>query len=314
MTKNIVENANIAESVFRAVNMAGTVFDDVNLADATFSNINMAGAKLHNINLSNVSISAANLRGAHFKHLGPPDEDGQRQKGVFFEEATLCDSLFDRTDLSNVKITDCEMEGMTIDGLPVARLISNYKKQFPDTNEAEKKELKRDDFRFYLRPCSPEDAEEVYEAVMESKVNVSRWMEWMHDAYTLQNSKSWAEEVQRVWAKASYEFVIVDSTDGQIAGCCGLNRINWMEKVCNLGYWVRDSETNLGAATEVATLLRDFGLDSRGFQRIEIVVAVGNVASQRVAEKVGALNEGIQRNRLRAQSQPRDARMNALIG
>jgi uncharacterized protein YjbI with pentapeptide repeats len=111
--------------------IAGSVFRDVNLAEAEFENVNMSKARLHDINLSGVSISAANLGGAHFKHLGPaPDASGkqERQKAVTFEEAMLCDSTFRKVDLSNVKIIDCNIEGMAVDGVRVTDLIAAYKK------------------------------------------------------------------------------------------------------------------------------------------------------------------------------------------
>jgi RimJ/RimL family protein N-acetyltransferase len=40
-----------------------------------------------------------------------------------------------------------------------------------------------------------------------------------------------------------------------------------------------------------------FGFEALGFTRLEIVTAVGNRASQRVAKKAGATREGIERNR-----------------
>ena len=39
----------------------------------------------------------------------------------------LCDSLFRKVDLSGVKITDCNREGMTIDGVRVADLLAAYR-------------------------------------------------------------------------------------------------------------------------------------------------------------------------------------------
>ncbi len=48
-------------------------------------------------------------------------------------------------------------------------------------------------------------------------------------------------------------------------------------------------------------------------QRIEIVVTVGNDASKRVAEKVGATREGLLRNRLNIHNTIHDAFMYSLI-
>ena len=118
--KHLAENADISGSKFHDVNLAGAEFDDVNLGRATF----------HNINLSDIKVTAANLGGAHFRHIGPmpaPDGTQARQKAVTFEEAMLCDSVFRKTDLSGAKIEDCNLEGMTIDGVPVADLLAAYR-------------------------------------------------------------------------------------------------------------------------------------------------------------------------------------------
>lgn len=112
-------------------NLAGSRFHDVNLAEAEFDDVNMSKASFHNINLSDVTITAAQMGGAKFKHIGPPpDKNGhqERQRPVTFEEMMLCDSHFHNVDLSNARITDCNMRGMTIDGILVAELIAAYEK------------------------------------------------------------------------------------------------------------------------------------------------------------------------------------------
>jgi hypothetical protein len=72
------------------------------------------------------------MGGTRFKHIGsPPDEDGKqdRQRPVTFEEGMLCDSVFRRMDMTNVKIIDCDVTGMTIDGIPVTDLLKEWKKR-----------------------------------------------------------------------------------------------------------------------------------------------------------------------------------------
>jgi len=116
------------------------------------------------------------------------------------------------------------------------------------------------------------------------------------------------------WGHGSrYEFVIIDTLSGEICGCCGLNRINHEDLVCNLGYWVSESKTRRGIATAAARLLMSFGLEGLGLQRIEVVVADGNTSSRGVAEKLGAQYEGLQRMRLRVSGVSHDAHMYALI-
>jgi ribosomal-protein-serine acetyltransferase len=56
-----------------------------------------------------------------------------------------------------------------------------------------------------------------------------------------------------------------------------------------------------------------FGFEELKLRRIEIVVAVGNEASQRVAEKAGAKREGVLRNRLVVGDAAHDTMMNSFI-
>jgi len=113
-------------------NLTGSRFEDVCLVEAEFVNVNLAGATLHDINMSDITVSAAQLGGARFMHIGPPpDEDGkqERQRPVTFEEMTLCDSIFRGVDLTNVKIVECDVAGMTIDGVLVSDLLAAYENQ-----------------------------------------------------------------------------------------------------------------------------------------------------------------------------------------
>jgi RimJ/RimL family protein N-acetyltransferase len=96
-------------------------------------------------------------------------------------------------------------------------------------------------------------------------------------------------------------------------GSCGLNRLDWLTLYGNLGYWVRSSAAGTGVATAATRLLLDFAFERLGLFRVEIVAAVGNLASQRVAEKVGATREGCARNRCRGGGVQHDAYVYSVI-
>jgi len=55
------------------------------------------------------------------------------------------------------------------------------------------------------------------------------------------------------------------------------------------------------------------GFAQLGLQRIEIIAAVDNLASQRVAEKAGAVREGLARKRLLVRGEPQDAFVFSLL-
>jgi uncharacterized protein YjbI with pentapeptide repeats len=112
--------------------ISGSRFHDVNLSGAEFDNVNLENAAFHDINLSGIHVSAVQIGGATFKHIGPPPDPAgnpARHRPVLFEESTLCDSTFRKVDLSNVKIIDCNIEGMTVDGIQIADLLEEYKRK-----------------------------------------------------------------------------------------------------------------------------------------------------------------------------------------
>lgn len=150
-----------------------------------------------------------------------------------------------------------------------------------------------------LRRYDSADIPLVFEAVRESISEISPWMSWCSVDYSREESAAWVLSRDEAWANRSeFSFVIADSRTGAFLGSVGLNYLNFDHQFANLGYWVRSSQTRRGIATAATRLTARFGLRDLGLRRIEILAAVENVASQRVAEKSGATKEGVLRNRL----------------
>lgn len=164
-----------------------------------------------------------------------------------------------------------------------------------------------------IRPYELNDARSVFEAARESLVELRPWMPWCHPDYSMEDSHLWLEtQVMAFQQGTAFEFAIV-SPDGRYLGGCGLNEISTANQRANLGYWVRSSATRRGVATEAVRLVRDWGFRHTELLRLEIVVAVTNRASQRVAEKAGATLEGTLRSRLLLHGTPHDAAMFSFI-
>lgn len=164
-----------------------------------------------------------------------------------------------------------------------------------------------------LRYPTPEDAEPLAAAVRESLVELEPWMEWASDAYDADLARAWiAAQAANRDAGSAFEFLITDSR-GVILGACGINRITSPPlRIANLGYWVRTSATANGIGPEATRQVARWAFSNTKLIRLEIVVAVGNDRSRRVAEKVGAVYEGTLRARLWTRG-PQDALMYSLI-
>lgn len=164
-----------------------------------------------------------------------------------------------------------------------------------------------------IRPYVMDDADALVAAVRESMAALRRWMPWCHDGYDAEEARGWlAAQVLAFEAREAFEFAIV-SDDGAYLGGCGLNRIDWLNRRANLGYWVRSGAAGRGVATAAVTALRDWAFANTDLVRLEVVVAVGNDGSHRVAERAGAIREGVLRSRLILDGLPHDATSFAFI-
>ncbi len=160
-----------------------------------------------------------------------------------------------------------------------------------------------------LREYAPGDAEELYRAVRESVDDVYPWLPWCHAQYSLVDAVEWIQALARRKAEGTeYGFAIV-SPEGRYLGGCGINQINRLHRFGNVGYWVRSSETGRGVASSAVRQLADFAFRTTDLVRLEIVCAVGNQRSQRVAERAGAVREGVLRDRLMLHGEAVDAVM-----
>ncbi|MDX1964826.1 MAG: GNAT family protein [Pirellulales bacterium] len=166
----------------------------------------------------------------------------------------------------------------------------------------------------WLRPPRPEDIEPLYAAVMESVNEIQPWLAWYHPGYSVDDCARWVNDVPAAWAEdRSYSFAIFDQATEALLGTIGINQLDRFNRRANLGYFVRTSTTRRGIATAATLRLARFGFAELKLQRIEIVAAVGNYASQKVALKVGATREGVARRRSHVAQQQLDTVMFSLV-
>ncbi|MBC7910536.1 MAG: GNAT family N-acetyltransferase [Pyrinomonadaceae bacterium] len=165
-----------------------------------------------------------------------------------------------------------------------------------------------------LRPWREEDIDALYEAASESIKEISTWMPWCHPNYKREESAAYIMSRDEAWKNdTEYGFAIFDVETKTFLGSLGLNHIRREWQMANLGYWIRTGWTGRGIASRATRLGARFAIEQLGLQRIEIVASVGNLPSQRVAEKAGALREAVLRKRLLVNGQPHDAVMFSLV-
>ena len=100
-------------------------------------------------------------------------------------------------------------------------------------------------------------------------------------------------------AGASAPFAVVRAEDrDQLLGSISLMRFSWKNARAEVGYWLARDARGQGHITRAVRLITNWGFVHLGLQRIDLVAATGNPASQRVAERCGFTREAVLRSYL----------------
>ena len=122
----------------------------------------------------------------------------------------------------------------------------------------------------------------------------ARWLP-LPVPYTLADARAWALGiVPREWADGTVASVAVaDAATDEPLGAVGLTlgRAGTGE----VGYWTAPWARGRGVAVRGTRLLTDWGVSAAGLARVELLTALDNTASQRVADKAGFVREGVAR-------------------
>jgi RimJ/RimL family protein N-acetyltransferase len=165
-----------------------------------------------------------------------------------------------------------------------------------------------------LRPFQWQDTKQLYEAVRESLAELKPWMSWAHDEYSQPEADDFIRITRARWEERTlFAFAITDAKTGDLLGGCSLSHKHPVYHYCNVGYWVRTSRHGQGIAGRAAQLAARYGFEHGGIIRAEVVVAVGNERSMRVAQKIGAHYEGRLLNRMVVGKDIYDAHMYSII-
>jgi ribosomal-protein-serine acetyltransferase len=165
--------------------------------------------------------------------------------------------------------------------------------------------------RLVLEATHPEHAEGLWKAVHSSESELRLWMPWAVEP-TRQETLAFAVAAEKRWdAEAGWNFTILE--DDEVIGSVGLDNYDAAVETCNLGYWLRSERAGRGLMTEAAGRVVHYGFEIVGLHRLELRAAQANVASVRVAEKLGFAREGLLRDGSRGAEGWHDTYLYALL-
>lgn len=95
----------------------------------------------------------------------------------------------------------------------------------------------------------------------------------------------------------SAPFAIVSATcASDLLGSISLIRLAWEHARGEVGYWLAGEARGHGHATRAVRLISSWGFETLGLERIDLLAATENSASQQVAERAGFTREAVLRS------------------
>jgi ribosomal-protein-alanine N-acetyltransferase len=147
--------------------------------------------------------------------------------------------------------------------------------------------------RLQVRPLVGDDAPAVAEVFADKQTQ--RWLPAPQQPF---DPRAWCTQLaadQRLRGVGDH-YGMVRREDEAVVGCLWTKHTDWSSKITEIAYAVAPQARGFGLAAEAVDGLAIALLLEHAFQRIELRVAPGNVASRRVAEKAGFTYEGLLRN------------------
>jgi len=154
--------------------------------------------------------------------------------------------------------------------------------------------------RLVLRPFRRKDTTPVHEAVRASLPELAEYLPWAVN-YQRSVTAQFIRDSIGAWASGrAFDFAIrtLEKEDRHLGNVSVwfTSRVNSIGEV---GYWIRSDATGQGFGTEATARALQIAFEELSMHRVVTRVAVGNLASERIVQKLGFLKEGTLRDEVK---------------
>lgn len=144
--------------------------------------------------------------------------------------------------------------------------------------------------------------------------HLQRFIAGLPSPVTVDAAEAWIDGQEQARAThGGLALVVVDVRSGAPVGAVGLTALEPEHRRAELGYWTAPDARRRGIARRAVPLLARWAFDGLGLQRLQLLVEPVNMGSIRVAETVGAVQEGLLRDHSLIAGQRRDVLVYGLL-
>lgn len=148
---------------------------------------------------------------------------------------------------------------------------------------------------FELRIPVEEDAFQLSRVVDENRSYLKQWLPWLETSKNAADSKLYIQTLHKAW-ETQQIFSGLIYKKNEIVGAIGFHA--WTHRYMPLGYWVSKAYAKQGLCTSASRALIGWAFSHYDdLNMIDLRAATENLASRKVAVKLGFTLEGVLRDR-----------------
>ncbi len=146
-----------------------------------------------------------------------------------------------------------------------------------------------------LRTLVPEDAPELFAVVDSNRHYLRQWLPWLDANTKVEHSAQFIESTHQARQNnPAFQCAVVYK--GQIVGMCGFHPIQRANRFAPLGYWLAESATGKGLMSRSVQFFVNHAFEQMDMNKVGIAAAEHNIKSRQIPERLGFVNEGLERD------------------
>jgi ribosomal-protein-serine acetyltransferase len=145
-----------------------------------------------------------------------------------------------------------------------------------------------------IRLWDEREAGVLTDLIAENREHLTEWLPWA-ESHGFEESLEYLRR-KRLQVEMNDGFEGVIEVDGELVGAAGFHRIDWVNRVTSIGYWLTEEAQGRGLMTATVAALLDHAFGVWELHRVFIEVVVGNERSKAIPERLGFRQEAVLRD------------------
>jgi Acetyltransferases, including N-acetylases of ribosomal proteins len=149
------------------------------------------------------------------------------------------------------------------------------------------------DENILLKEIGLEDVESIFSTIVKERTYLEKWLPFVEATQDISYTRTF---VENYLDSDQLDLTCVILFKKQIVGVIGLKDTDLHNKRTEIGYWLSESFQHKGIITKSCKRLIDYAFCDLNLNRVQIKAATENSKSRAIPERLGFIQEGIERD------------------